>query len=554
MAKVPFVTKEKVEEIASKYPTPFHLYDEKGIRENVKNLKKAFSWNKGYKEYFAVKATPNPFLINILREYGCGCDCSSKTELMMAKTIGAVGDDIMFSSNDTPIDEFKYCNKLGGIINLDDIFSGITYIFGIVKPVIYGAIIAYLLNPLTKMYYRLLIKGYEKKGKKPSAKTVSVIESFTILFALLTGVLIIAILCWLVIPQLITTVISLVETVPSQANDYYNYLTEKIQSNKYLASRMQDTALKFTKYMDNIMNHDLFPWLKSVLLPNLNLYAKQFANGVISFLNVLYNLFIGMIVAIYILNGKRVFIAQAKKIIYGVCKKKTADTLIHYVRISNDMFSGFILGKIVDSAIIGIICFVLMTIFSLPYALLVSVIVGVTNIIPVFGPYIGAIPSAMLILLVSPVQALYFIILVAILQQVDGNIIGPAILGDSTGLSAFWVLFSILFFGGFWGIAGMLIGCPLFAVIYTIIKDFVNYCLKRRKLSTDTQTYIDLKSIEDRKDGYEYITYSPSELMGKKKNKNKEDSKNKQKILSDIIRKMAKKTTDIQSDNKKKKM
>ena len=121
MKKKPFVTLEKLQEITEKYPTPFHLYDEKGIRENVKNLKKAFSWNKGYKEYFAVKATPNPFLINILREYGCGCDCSSKTELMMAKTIGAVGDDIMFSSNDTPIDEFKYCNKLGGIINLDDI-------------------------------------------------------------------------------------------------------------------------------------------------------------------------------------------------------------------------------------------------------------------------------------------------------------------------------------------------------------------------------------------------------------------------------------------------
>ena len=121
MAKIPFVSKEKVEEIAAEYPTPFHLYDEKGIRENVKNLKKAFSWNKGYKEYFAVKATPNPFLINILREYGCGCDCSSKTELMMAKTVGALGDDIMFSSNDTPLDEFRYCNKLGGIINLDDI-------------------------------------------------------------------------------------------------------------------------------------------------------------------------------------------------------------------------------------------------------------------------------------------------------------------------------------------------------------------------------------------------------------------------------------------------
>ena len=121
MNKKPFVTLDKVREIAKEYPTPFHLYDEKGIRANAQALKDAFAWNKGYKEYFAVKATPNPFLINILREYGCGCDCSSKTELMMARTIGAVGDDIMFSSNDTPISEFKFCNDLGGIINLDDI-------------------------------------------------------------------------------------------------------------------------------------------------------------------------------------------------------------------------------------------------------------------------------------------------------------------------------------------------------------------------------------------------------------------------------------------------
>ena len=121
MAKIPFVTKEKAEEIASVYPTPFHLYDEAGIRKNVENLKKAFSWNKGYKEYFAVKATPNPFLMKIFQEYGCGFDCSSAPELMLSRTIGAVGGDIMFSSNDTPLDEFKFCNDLGGIINLDDI-------------------------------------------------------------------------------------------------------------------------------------------------------------------------------------------------------------------------------------------------------------------------------------------------------------------------------------------------------------------------------------------------------------------------------------------------
>lgn len=437
------------------------------------------------------------------------------------------------------------------IINLDDIFSGFMFMLSVLKPVIYGAIIAYLLNPLTKMYYRLLLKGYEKKGKSPSDKTVRIMESMTIVFALLTGVLIIAILCWLVIPQLITTVISLIETVPSQANDYYNYITDKIQSNKYIASRMQDTALQATKYMDNIMNNDLFPWLKSELLPNLNIYAKQFANGVMSFINVLYNLFIGIIVAIYLLKGKRVFAAQAKKITYGVCRKKTADTIIHYVRISNNMFSGFISGKIVDSTIIGIICFILMTIFRMPYALLVSVIVGVTNVIPVFGPYIGAIPSALLILLVSPVQALYFIILVAILQQVDGNIIGPAILGESTGLSAFWVLFSILFFGGFWGIVGMLVGCPLFAVIYTIAKDFINYCLEKRKLSTDTQTYVNLKTIEDGRDGYEYIEYTASEINGKRNKKNS-DSKAKSSSLMSVLKKFLKKVMDSKQISKDK--
>lgn len=437
------------------------------------------------------------------------------------------------------------------IINLDDIFSGFMFMLSVLKPVIYGAIIAYLLNPLTKMYYRLLLKGYEKKGKSPSDKTVLIMESMTIVFALLTGVLIIAILCWLVIPQLITTVISLIETVPSQANDYYNYITDKIQSNKYIASRMQDTALQATKYMDNIINNDLFPWLKSELLPNLNIYAKQFANGVMSFINVLYNLFIGIIVAIYLLKGKRVFAAQAKKITYGVCRKKTADTIIHYVRISNNMFSGFISGKIVDSTIIGIICFILMTIFRMPYALLVSVIVGVTNVIPVFGPYIGAIPSALLILLVSPVQALYFIILVAILQQVDGNIIGPAILGESTGLSAFWVLFSILFFGGFWGIVGMLVGCPLFAVIYTIAKDFINYCLGKRKLSTDTQTYVNLKTIEDGRNGYEYIEYTVSEINGKRNKKNSA-SKAKNSSLMSVLKKFLKKVMDSKQISKDK--
>ena len=189
------------------------------------------------------------------------------------------------------------------------------------------------------------------------------------------------------------------------------------------------------------------------------------------------------------------------------------------------MFSGFISGKIVDSAIIGVICFAVMGVMRLPYAMLVSVIVGVTNIIPVFGPYIGAIPSALLILLVDPKQALYFLILIIILQQLDGNVIGPAILGESTGLSAFWVLFSILLFGGFWGIAGMLVGCPLFAVIYRIVKDFVSIRLRGKNLSDVTTEYMDLKCIEVSEDNTEYIRYTDEEINSKKKKDKKQPGK-----------------------------
>ncbi len=231
---------------------------------------------------------------------------------------------------------------------------------------------------------------------------------------------------------------------------------------------------------------------------------------------------------------------------YGLLKKRNADMVIYYVRVSNNMFSGFISGKIVDSAIIGLICFVAMSVLKLPYTMLVSVIVGVTNVIPVFGPYIGAVPSALLILLVDPKQALYFLILIIVIQQLDGNIIGPAILGESTGLSAFWVLFSILLFGGFWGIMGMLVGCPLFAVIYRIIKDFISMKLRKKELSDSTWEYIDLKSIEESANGMQYVKYTNGELNSKKK---KTDNKLKKAVVN--IKKADKKN-DKKSSKKNK--
>lgn len=388
---------------------------------------------------------------------------------------------------------------------------------GLVKPVLYGCVIAYLLNPIYNFYYRLLQKLVEKSGKKASPRLLGLFNALAITLGLLTGLLIIVVLCWLVLPQVFSSLISLVNTLPEQADYYYNKLTKSLQENPYLVDQMQKVLLQITEYADEKMNTELMPWMQKELLPNVNTYAVQLASGVMSVLNVLYNLMIGIIVAIYLLLSKRVFAAQAKKITYGLFRQDHADILIHYVRLADKMFSGFIAGKIVDSTIIGVICFVAMSVLHLPYAVLVSVIVGVTNVIPVFGPYIGAIPSIVLILLVNPVQALYFLILIVVLQQLDGNVIGPAILGESTGLSAFWVLFSILLFGGLWGIIGMLVGVPLFAVIYEMISDYINARLASRNLSTETEHYLDLKEILRTQDEIVYVAYTEEELSGGKK-------------------------------------
>jgi predicted PurR-regulated permease PerM len=202
----------------------------------------------------------------------------------------------------------------------------------------------------------------------------------------------------------ISSVGTLVNTLPDQAENYYHKVRKWIEQNPYFANQFRDAILKLTGSLDEWIQNDLFPWLQSKVLPNVNSLAATFASGLFNVLGVLYNLLIGCIVAVYLLSGKEKFIAQAKKLTYAVFGKKQADVILYYSRLTNDTFSGFISGKIVDSTIVGVICFAAMFIFRLPYALLVSVIVGVTNVIPVFGPYIGAIPSAFLILLVSPIN------------------------------------------------------------------------------------------------------------------------------------------------------
>ena len=226
-------------------------------------------------------------------------------------------------------------------------------------------------------------------------------------------------------------------------------------------------------------------------LTKLQPVLENIVNGAMGFVGVLYNFILGFFVSIYLLFSKELHIAQVKKVLFANFKKSTADKILHFGQDANLVFSGFISGKIIDSLIIGVICFIGLTLIGMPYNILISVIVGVTNIIPFFGPLIGAIPSALLILLVEPKMVIWLLLFILLLQQFDGNILGPKILGGTTGLPAIWVMISLFIGGGLFGFVGMLLGVPTCALLYKIVKENIENKLKRRKMPTDTQYYID---------------------------------------------------------------
>ena len=251
-------------------------------------------------------------------------------------------------------------------------------------------------------------------------------------------------------------------------------------------------------YMDTLIN-DASKYLEKWLRKNVMEQSDFIANittGVYNVVKAVFNAIICLIISVYVLMTKEKFIGQAKKIIYAIFRPRYGNVVMEVFRKADDVFGGFFIGKIIDSLIIGCICFVGLAILRMPYVALISVIVGVTNIIPFFGPYIGAIPSFILIFLVDPMKGVYFIIFIIILQQVDGNVIGPKILGNTTGLSPFWVIFAILLFGGSFGVIGMLFGVPIFAMIYYIVKRIVEHILKKRRLPEETEQYIELDTVD----------------------------------------------------------
>ncbi len=356
--------------------------------------------------------------------------------------------------------------------------DAISKLTGILMPFIYGAVIAYLLKPVcncVENFLRRLLP--EKMGTAANMLAVAI--------SLLFGILVVYALFMMIVPQLITSVTTLYYTARNNLNDFVDWAShqEIIASNQKLLDFIETSYDNLQDTLDNLVRTKLVPSMQSIL--------SGAALGVMSFVTFLKNIIIGVIVSVYLLASRKKFGQQCKMILYSLIKPRWADIILEEVLYADKMFGGFINGKILDSAIIGVLCYIACLIFKFPSALLVSVIIGVTNVIPFFGPFIGAIPATLLILIQNPIKALWFVLFVLVLQQVDGNIIGPKILGNTTGLSSFWVLFAILLFGGLWGFVGMIIGVPLFAVIYDVLKKFVFHGLRRNEEMELVTTYHD---------------------------------------------------------------
>lgn len=362
--------------------------------------------------------------------------------------------------------------------------------FKVINPVLYGIIFAYLMTPMINSIERYILSpvfkqmGYEITDKrKKHLRLLSIIITLLIICFLIYGFFSI------LIPNIIQSVRSISYQFPYYVQNLTNWSARFLEDNP-------DIEKLVIQFLDTY-SEEFMSYLNNSIVPQMETLVKQVSISLISALKVLWNFIIGMIISIYVLYSKELFAGQAKKVVFALFQTKTANQLIKDIRFASDTFIGFISGKIVDSIIIGFICFACTSIMQMPYALLVSVIVGVTNVIPFFGPYLGAIPSAILILMVNPLKSVYFIIFILILQQIDGNFIGPKILGQSTGLSGFWVIFSITVFGGIMGIPGMIIGVPFFAVLYALGRRMINRMLKRKGLPQETSQYQNLDYIDE---------------------------------------------------------
>jgi len=336
----------------------------------------------------------------------------------------------------------------------------ISGVVDVLMPFIVACGLAYILNRPTLYFERTLFSRFQCR------------RALSILLTYLFAVALLSILLVLVLPQVLQSLIGLVNNVETYLANFTAFVQYLIAEFNLETDFLDDIMISYTDVINNIAT-----FLRSSI-PHLLNYGMAIGNIFVSAITTL-------IASIYMLAGKEHLLTQVRKIIYATIPEKRAHWFLSVCDRANSIFSNFISGKLLDSTIIGFLCFILCSILRIPLALLISVIVGFTNVIPFFGPFIGAIPSTMILLLVDPWAAIRFVFLILALQQFDGNILGPRILGGSIGLSPIWVLVSIVVGGGLFGFPGMLLGAPTFAVIYTLTRDWTNKRLEEKGIGSD---------------------------------------------------------------------
>lgn len=409
------------------------------------------------------------------------------------------------------------------LFHSSDLFKGVHNLMNVVMPIVIGLVLAYLLTPvLNYIESNILTAIYKWLKIKDSPKSKSIKRMIGIVFTALLFFLLIYSLISMLLSQIVPSIENIITNFDRYISNFNTWLNKLLADNPDIKDYAMIIVNKYSSEFEIFLNQTVLS-KSSELIMTVSL-------SVIGMLKVLWNFILGFMISIYVLGSKEKFAGQSKKIVYAFFERDSANVIINNFRFTHNTFIGFLGGKIIDSIIIGFLCLIGTSLLNTPYAALISVIIGFTNIIPFFGPYLGAIPSIILIFVVDPMNPLncvYFALFILALQQFDGNVLGPKILGDSTGLSGFWVIFSITLFGGFFGVLGMIVGVPIFAVIYACIRSFVSTKLLKRNMPIITKEYYNVEYI-DQDGGAQVYSENPDEKkLTKKKKKEAEEQSNK---------------------------
>ncbi len=423
------------------------------------------------------------------------------------------------------------------LFNNSDILAALSKLTDILMPVVFGFVTAYLMIPiLNYIEGKIMFPLLDKLGVKESRRRKSVVRGISVFLTAFIVIALIYMLFHMLISQLMPSIQNIVNNFDTYTNNVVDWVNKLLNNNPEIKSYILQTIDRYSEQLDSLMNE---------LPSNMKVWLLTVTNTATSIIGVLWDFVIGFIISIYLMISKEKFTAQGKKMVYALFERDTANIIIRNFRFTHKTFIGFISGKIADSIIIGLLCFMGVTLLQLPYAALISVIIGLTNVIPFFGPYLGAIPTVLLVLIVDPMHPLrcvYYLIFILLLQQFDGNFLGPKILGNSTGLTSFWVIFSITFFGGLFGVFGMIVGVPLFAVIYAAIKSIINTKLLKKQMPIESNKYEKLEYV-DELGMHDYAVTEPD--TGKKRTK-RTGKKSKNSTAGEGS---AAKTPDSQVDN-----